>query len=115
MRRKFLVALVTVFTFVPRCVQQRHAQAVPAQNTRKVLVRVTPSYPDLARRLSLSGTVKLVATVASDGTVKATKPVGGNPVLLQAGQDALRKWKWQPAAAESRELIEISFHPIKAR
>ena len=72
---------------------------------------VSPAYPDLARRLQMSGVVKLSATVAPDGSVKSTKPVGGHPVLVNAAQDAVRNWKFTPAPDETRELIELRFSP----
>jgi TonB family protein len=72
---------------------------------------VSPVYPDLARRLQMSGVVKLSATVAPDGSVKSTKPVGGNPVLIKAAQDAVTTWKYAPAPDETRELIELRFSP----
>ncbi len=81
------------------------------QATRKVLVRITPSYPELARKAYLSGTIRVVATVAPDGRVKATKALGGNPVLIDAAEQALEKWKWAAAPTDTQEIIEMSFHP----
>ena len=91
------------------------ASAAPAQDSdtsqhaRKVVRMVNPVYPDLARRLQMSGVVKLRATVAPDGSVKLIEPVGGHPVLIRAAQDAVTKWKFAPAPAETRELIELNF------
>jgi TonB family protein len=100
----FLLALLTVA-----------ASAAPAQEPdtsqhgRKVVRMVTPVYPELARRLQISGVVKLQATVAPDGTVKSIEPVGGHPLLIRAAQDAVTKWKFVPAPAETQELIELNF------
>src|SRR5581483_3532308 len=112
MPRQYFPALAAAVLLA--CASLCGAQDAPPQSSRKVLVRVTPVYPDLARRLYLRGTIKVIATVGTDGTVKDTKPVGGNPVLIQAAETALRKWKWQPASGESKELIEMSFHPGKS-
>lgn len=70
-----------------------------------------PIYPDIAKKMNLSGTVKVQATIAPDGTVKNVQPVGGSPVLIQAAQDAVYKWKFAAATAESKELIELRFDP----
>ena len=78
---------------------------------RKVLNKVTPHYPDLARQKRLEGTVKLEVVVAPNGMVKSMQAVGGSPVLIKAAQDAICKWKWAPAGQESTELIELRFHP----
>jgi outer membrane biosynthesis protein TonB len=61
--------------------------------------------------MNLSGTVKVVAVVAPDGTVKNVQPVGGSPLLLQAAEDAVYKWKYAPAGAESKEPVELHFNP----
>lgn len=76
---------------------------------RKAIVKVKPEYPELARRLNISGTVKVGVVIAPDGSVKSTKVVGGNPVLIVAAQDAVRKWKYTPASGESTELVELKF------
>jgi TonB family protein len=78
---------------------------------RKITHRVTPAYPDLARQARLKGTVRLVAVVAPNGSVKETKPVGGNPVLLKSAAEAVLQWKFASAPAESKELVEIQFEP----
>jgi len=59
--------------------------------------------------MNLTGTVKVLATVSADGTVKDVQPVGGSPVLIQAAEEAVRKWKFAPATAESKELLELRF------
>ena len=87
------------------------AVAQQPDGLRKVLDRVTPRYPELARTLNLAGTVRLVITVAPNGSVKSVRAVGGNPVLLKAAQDAISRWKWAPAPQESQEVVELRFHP----
>lgn len=83
----------------------------PNQSERKVVKQTMPRYPDLARRLSIEGTVKVVAVVLPDGKVKKVEIVGGSPILVQAAQDAVYQWKYAPASAESREVVEIRFNP----
>jgi TonB family protein len=93
-----------VFANLPVLAQQ------PA-GPRKILNKETPHYPEFARRMNLAGTVKLAVTVAPNGSVKSVQTVGGNPVLLRAAEDAIYKWKWAPAAQNSKELVELSMHP----
>ena len=76
---------------------------------RNVVSKVTPVYPDLAKRTHISGVVKLRATIAPSGSVKSIESVGGNPLLIKAAQDAVTKWRYAPAADETRELIELRF------
>lgn len=79
--------------------------------TRKVRTRVAPQYPDLARRMSLTGVVKIEVVVSSDGTVKEARVAGGHPVLANAALEAVRKWKFEPASGESTGSISVRFDP----
>jgi len=81
------------------------------ETSRKVLSRMAPQYPDLARRMLISGTVKIEATVSPNGRVKSTKVIGGSPVLMKAALDALQSWKWESTPSESKELVELTFRP----
>ena len=61
--------------------------------------------------MQVSGTVRVEVVIAPNGRMKFTTVLGGNPVLALAAVDALGKWKWAPAPQESKEIIELSFHP----
>ena len=87
------------------------AQDPSNQGERKVVRQTMPRYPDLARRMQLAGTVKVVAIVTPEGKVKKVEPMGGNPILIQAAQDAISGWKFAPAGGESRQVVELHFHP----
>ncbi len=78
---------------------------------RKIVSRVIPEYPELARKMQMTGTVRVEASVAPNGKVKFTQVRGGSPVLVKAAVDAIEKWRWAPAAQETKELIELNFHP----
>jgi TonB family protein len=78
---------------------------------RKLVKNQKPTYPALARTMNLSGTVKLEATVAPNGSVKSVDIKGGNPLLAQSAQSTVRDWKWEKADHETTELLEIRFIP----
>jgi TonB family protein len=99
--------LVTVFPGA-RVVQSQDSSS---QIERKILKQTMPRYPELAKRMNLAGTVKVVAVVAPDGRVKTVEPMGGSPVLIQAAQDAVSQWKFVPASGESRQVVELHFNP----
>jgi TonB family protein len=82
-----------------------------SNSSRKVVSRAVPDYPELARGMHLGGTVKVEAVVLPNGTVKTVAIRGGPPVLTNAAADAVRKWKWAPAAHETREPVEVKFNP----
>ena len=46
---------------------------------RKVKIRTAAIYPELARRMSITGVVKVQITVATNGVVKNVKAGGGTP------------------------------------
>jgi TonB family protein len=78
---------------------------------RRVVQRTAPVYPALARSMALSGVVRLEVLVSPDGSAKTVGVKGGHPVLTQAVVNAVHNWKWEPAAHESRELVEVKFSP----
>ena len=79
--------------------------------TRKTKTKVAPAYPELARRMNITGTVKVLVVVSPNGNLKDTKVVGGNPLLVNAAMDALKKWKFEPADGESSGTVEFKFQP----
>jgi TonB family protein len=79
--------------------------------TRKVKTKVAPVYPEIARRMSISGVVKLVVVVSPNGSVKSTKVLGGHPLLISAAEDAVKKWKFEAAPEESSGVVEFTFKP----
>ena len=87
------------------------AQQEQSESKRKVVSRVVPAYPDLARRMNVRGTVKLEAVVATNGNVKSLQIRGGHPLLTEAAQTAILKWRWEPASHETREPVEVRFDP----
>jgi TonB family protein len=76
---------------------------------RKVKMKVLPDYPELARQMNATGKVKIEATISADGKVTNTKVIGGSPLLIGAAQDAMKKWRYEPAAKESVEVVEFDF------
>jgi TonB family protein len=82
-----------------------------AELSRKVKTRVAPTYPELARRMNIRGVVRLVVVVSPNGSLKDTKVIGGNPILVTAAQDAVKKWKFEPAQEESVGTVEFRFQP----
>jgi periplasmic protein TonB len=72
----------------------------------RVLNRVNPVYPPLARQTRISGTVRLHAIIAKDGTVQQLEVMSGHPLLVQAALDAVRQWRYQPTLLNG-EPVEV--------
>ena len=84
--------------------------AVTDEGKRKVKSKTAPAYPELARRMSVSGRVKIEVIITPDGHVRSTRVLGGHPLLVQACQDSLKEWKFFPAAEETTQIVECDFH-----
>ena len=87
------------------------AQAQSDEIVRRAKSKVQPLYPELARKMNIAGTVKIEVVVSPNGTVKDARVVGGHPVLANAALDAAKKWRFEPAQAESSGIIDFKFEP----
>jgi TonB family protein len=89
---------------------QRSTGATPA----KVLHRVDPNYPQVARSMHLSGEVVLETLVGADGRVKSVRTLSGPDILATAAADAVRRWRYEPAKqngknVESTVEVKVNF------
>src|SRR5579864_4515978 len=117
----FVILTCTFFsnTFAPNAVAQsaQPAATAPTQVTqtpvvqsdskRKAKVNTPPEYPELARKLNIEGMARVLAVVSAEGNVSKVKELGGNPILVTALADAVKKWKYEPAEHES--MVEVRF------
>jgi TonB family protein len=104
-----LAALTLAVALGP--IQLRAQQAQNDEIARRAKTKVQPVYPELARKMNLVGTVKIEVVVAPNGSVKDARVVGGHPVLAGAALDAAKKWRFEPASAESSGVIDFKFEP----
>lgn len=113
MSQRIAAAVLAVVTIVA-AFSLPHAGAQTSQSdeiNRRAKNKVQPFYPELARKMSISGTVKVEVTVSPNGTVKEARIVGGHPVLANSALDAAKKWRFEPAPTESTGVIEFKFEP----
>jgi TonB family protein len=106
-RRLAIVAVISILG----CSIAINAQTSSETSTseRKVAQRIAPVYPELAKKMHIHGAVRVEAIVRPNGTVKTTRVLGGNPVLVEAAQDAVAKWKFEPASGETTEVVQLAF------
>ena len=113
MSRRTTAALLAVLAFATAGSWQ--VQAQQAQNTeefvRRAKSKVQPPYPDLARKMNISGTVKVEVVVTPGGVVKEARVVGGHPVLASGALEAAKKWRFEPASVETTGVIDFRFEP----
>lgn len=74
----------------------------------KVVSKVAPTYPVIAKQMKLAGNVQLQAVIDESGSVGEVTTVSGNPVLAKAGQDALKQWKFKPFTNDDGKPTKVS-------
>ncbi|MGA2261953.1 MAG: TonB family protein [Acidobacteriota bacterium] len=62
----------------------------------KILKRVEPVYPELAKRARVEQIVVLEVTVNEEGFVSNVRVIRGHPLLDQAATDAVKQWVYSP-------------------
>jgi TonB family protein len=77
---------------------------------RRVRLRTVPEYPSLAKKLRVSGKVKIEATVTADGHVTNTRVIGGSPLLVDSAVEAVKRWRFEAAPKETTEIVEFEFN-----
>jgi TonB family protein len=85
---------------------QRVSSSVQSQ---KLISRVTPIYPPVAKSARIQGTVTMQATIGTDGTVQNLQLVSaGSPLLTQSAMDAVRQWVYQPTLLNGSPVTVVT-------
>ena len=79
----------------------------------KLLNRVIPVYPPLAKATRTQGLVQLVGVIGRDGTVQRLEVVSGHPMLAKAALEAVRQWLYRPTLLNGEPTEVIA--PIEVR
>jgi protein TonB len=91
----------------------RIAIGASVQNS-KLVNRVNPVYPDLARQAHVEGAVRLMVVIGKDGRVNHIEVNSGHPLLVPAAMDAVRQWQYQPTLLNGQPVevktdVEVTF------
>lgn len=104
-------------SLIPEKTAPPQLQAPPAIGVTegKLLKKVLPQYPQMARSANVSGDVVLSAKIGTDGVLHNIKVVSGNPLLREAAIGAARQWRYLPyklggTPVETDTRITITFH-----
>ena len=109
MRSRWREIVLTAAALVSLFGGSTFGQSVGEESKRKVKTRVSPVYPELAKRMNVTGKVKIEVVITSEGRVKSTRAVGGHPLLVQACLDAVKEWRFVAAPEESTQVVEFDF------
>ena len=80
----------------------------------KLIKKVTPVYPALAKVARAHGSVRFTATVGKDGRIKNLQLLSGNPTLVPAATEAVKQWVYEPTLLNGEPIevitqIEVNF------
>ncbi len=80
----------------------------------KILRKVIPLYPPLAKAARISGVVRLIGTIGKDGTIQNLQIVSGHPMLARAAVEAVEQWVYKPTLLNGNPVeviapIEVNF------
>jgi TonB family protein len=81
------------------------------KSIRKVVRTSEPDYPTIVKNAHIGGLVRLSVTVLPNGDVARVDILGGNPIFVASAINAIRKWKYAPAASQTKEEVQINFTP----
>jgi TonB family protein len=76
---------------------------------RAIITRVPPVYPELARRMGVSGSVMVHVTILPNGTVSETHVESGHKLLAPAAEQAVHQWRFATAPDSTVMNIEVVF------
>lgn len=103
MRDRLLITIL-VFLLAP-------APMMAQPGVRKVKRAAPVAYPEMARKIRLTGAVKLQLYVAADGKVTNVAVLGGHPILVNEAVATVKGWEYEPEAGPTTELVILHFQP----
>jgi len=74
----------------------------------KLVFQPKPEYPALARTSRVQGTVRLEAVIANDGTVEKLRVLSGHPLLVEAAEAAVERWRYQPTVLNGSPIEVVT-------
>jgi TonB family protein len=78
-------------------------------DTRKVTKTAPPSYPALAAKMKIEGTVKIEAIINDEGAVEEAKVISGHALLAPAAVEAVKKFRYEPGGGKSTQTVNVDF------
>ena len=80
-----------------------------AADQREVRSRVAPVYPEIAKRMKITGAVSIEATVEPSGKVVSVKTINGSHTLSPAAEAAVMRWQFEPSESRSTVEVQVNF------
>jgi TonB family protein len=72
----------------------------------KIISKVTPKYPPLAKQARVQGTVRYNVLISKEGSIRQMELVNGHPLLVEAATPAVQQWQYSPTLLNG-EPVEV--------
>jgi periplasmic protein TonB len=70
----------------------------------KLVNKVPPQYPEVAKSAHVTGTVVLHAVISRGGDIEQLQLVSGPPLLAKAAMDAVTQWRYRPTVLNGQPV-----------
>ena len=112
-RSRLVVALGTIALLTTALFAAQQAEPTRVADIiqgKKLIKKVEPAYPELAKQVPVRGPVILEVVANEKGEVVEVKIVkGGNPVVQKPVYDAVKQWRYSPTYVNGKAV------PVKFR
>ena len=94
---------------------QSTLRRVACTSPSRLLRRVEPEYPKVAKIAHVTGNVELEIVIDKQGNVATAKALSGHPMLIESAVNAVKQWKYEPTIlGDSAVMVEarvvMQFH-----
>ena len=99
MTRPLVASILLLLTLTALAVSQLTPEPIRTDDNvmaGRLMKRVPPVYPPLARQARIQGTVILKVRISKSGDVANIQLVSGHPMLAPAAIEAVKQWKYDP-------------------
>jgi TonB family protein len=74
----------------------------------RLIRQVKPVYPAEAKQAGVTGTVRLEATIAPDGSVQNVRAASGHALLVPQAIEAVRQWQYEPVLLDGKPVAVMT-------
>jgi TonB family protein len=89
-------------------VAKQRVQVESTLQAAKLIKKITPIYPPLAKQARIQGVVHFKATIGKNGNVENLDVTGGAPLLRQAAIDAVKQWVYRPTLLDGQPVEVVT-------
>ena len=96
-------------SFAPPPPPQKPIRVSSGVQGAKVIRKINPTYPPIARQARIQGVVRLEAIIAKDGSIQNLGVIQGHPLLVQSALQAVKRWRYAPTLLNDQPVEVITY------